>query len=68
MAAFRVNIAILEIAIAVGILTLVPDSFVPTAGWHLTIFRIVPFFVFLDGLHRFRTGMKKEIYEETARE
>lgn len=69
MAAFRVQMAVSEIAIAVGILTLVPDSVIPATGWlYVTILRIIPFFVFADGLNRFRTGIKKEIYEEMAKE
>lgn len=69
MAAFRVQMAISEIAIAVGILTLVPDSVIPSTGWlHITLLRIVPFFVFGDGLNRFRKGIKKEIHEEMAKQ
>jgi hypothetical protein len=69
MAAFRVQMAISEIAIAVGILTLVPESVVPITGWlELAIFRLVPYLLFLDGLNRFRTGIKKEIYEEMAKQ
>ena len=69
IAEVRVKMAISEIAIAVGILTLVPDSVIPATGWlYVTILRIVPFFVFADGLNRFRTGIKKEIHEEMAKQ
>ena len=58
-AAFHVQISISEIAAGFGILTLLPD----TEGL-IYLFRIGEFFLFVDGLFRFRRAIKKEIHEE----